>query len=160
MIIAWREFVFSIHAQLFPRITTLNAALEIRVYALVILISSLLLLFLYNGYLTDLPNKNAKIWYIIFSILGLYTQYYIGFLLVANAFVLLIMKRWRIRINTAAFLKRITGFFIMLYFDLGLSHTHVTKSIIRINPDAFLVSFNGFFIFSYKFMINTLSKEM
>ena len=70
------------------------AALEIRVYAFGILLSALLLLFFYDGYLTEIPQNKAQIWYVIVAILSLYTQYYLGFILVANGCVILGFKRW------------------------------------------------------------------
>jgi hypothetical protein len=74
---------------------TIYAAVEIRLYAMAILFSVLLLLFFYDGYLAELPKKGARFWYILFAVLSLYTQYFLGFLLVANALVLLVLKRWK-----------------------------------------------------------------
>ncbi len=71
------------------------AAVEMRVYALVILMSGLLLLFFYDGFLEE-PSHHASRWlYVLVSILALYTQYYVGFLLLANACALLVLRRWR-----------------------------------------------------------------
>ena len=78
---------------------TIWAAIEIRVYALVILIATLLLLFFFDGYLKEKVDKKARYFYVILSICGLYTQYFIGFLLVANGAALLITKRWRNLLN-------------------------------------------------------------
>ena len=73
----------------------IKMALEIRVYAFCMLLSALLLLFFYDGYFSDRSTTKAKVLYILFSILALYTQYYLGYLLVANAVILLISKRWK-----------------------------------------------------------------
>lgn len=73
----------------------IEAAIEIRCYALVFLFSALLCFFFMDAYLTDEPNVRAKWFYILFSIVSLYTFYYLGFLLVANAISLIILKRWR-----------------------------------------------------------------
>jgi len=75
---------------------TIYAAVEIRVYALVILLSVLLLLFFYDGYLSKVPKPKSRYFYILLSILALYTQYYLGFILVANASALLVLRRWKI----------------------------------------------------------------
>ena len=75
---------------------TIYAAVEIRVYALVILLSALLLLCFFDGYLSARPRPRARVLYLLLSILALYTYYYLGFLLVANAFVLLLLRRWRL----------------------------------------------------------------
>ncbi|HEY0323687.1 MAG TPA: hypothetical protein VGC66_22220 [Pyrinomonadaceae bacterium] len=74
---------------------TIWAATEIRLYALGILLSSLLLLFFYDGFFTDKPRRGAQVIYFVLSVAALYTQYYLGFLLVANAAALLILRRWR-----------------------------------------------------------------
>lgn len=71
------------------------AAVEMRMYALVILLSGLLLRFFFDGFLEDSPRSKARWWYVLVSILALYTQYYLGFLLVANACTLLLLRRWR-----------------------------------------------------------------
>lgn len=70
------------------------AALEIRVYAFGTLLSALLLLLFYDGYLAENPHNKAQLWYIFVAILSLYTQYYLGFLLCANGCVILYFKRW------------------------------------------------------------------
>jgi uncharacterized membrane protein len=74
---------------------TIWAAVEIRLYAFAILLSALLLLFFFNGYLSDVPNHKARWGYVLVSILSLYTQYFLGFLLVATGCTLLILKRWQ-----------------------------------------------------------------
>ncbi len=71
------------------------ASVEIRVYALAILLSSLLLFNFYCGYLSDNPSRRNRIFYIILSIVSLYTQYYLGFLLVTNAVVLITFRKWK-----------------------------------------------------------------
>jgi len=71
------------------------AAVEMRVYALVILMSGLLLLLFYDGFLEE-PSHHPSRWlYVLVSIVALYTQYYVGFLLLANACALLVLRRWR-----------------------------------------------------------------
>ncbi len=69
-------------------------AVEIRLYAFAILLSALLLLLFFDGYLTEVPQTKARWFYVLFSVLALYTQYYFGFLLVANALTLLVLRRW------------------------------------------------------------------
>ena len=68
-------------------------ALEIRVYALIVLVSLLLLLFFYDGFLEDEPNTGARWWYALTVCVALYTQYYLAFLVLAQALVLLTMRR-------------------------------------------------------------------
>lgn len=71
------------------------ASLEIRAFALVLFLSLLILINFYNSYYNDQITKANRAIYILLAILGIYTQYYIGFLLFANAVVLLLMKNWR-----------------------------------------------------------------
>jgi 4-amino-4-deoxy-L-arabinose transferase-like glycosyltransferase len=71
------------------------AALEIRLYALALLLSALLLLLFHDGYLAAEPRRAARWGYGIIALAAVYTQYYLGFLLVAGAVALLVLKRWR-----------------------------------------------------------------
>lgn len=74
---------------------TIAVAVDVRLYALVLLLSSLLLLTFYDGFLSESPKRRSQVFYVLLSIITLYTQYYTGFLLVANACALLILRRWR-----------------------------------------------------------------
>ncbi|HVE55722.1 MAG TPA: glycosyltransferase family 39 protein, partial [Pyrinomonadaceae bacterium] len=79
------------------------ASLEIRVYSLVILLSVLLLKLFFEGYLIDenISREDAKgqrstqIFYVLTAIVALYTNYYLGFLLVGNFCALLVLRKWR-----------------------------------------------------------------
>lgn len=71
------------------------SALDIRLYSLMLLLSGLLLLFFYDGYLDEKPRRSSRILYVIVAVLSLYTQYYLGFQLVAGAVVLMMLRRWR-----------------------------------------------------------------
>lgn len=74
------------------------ASLEIRVYSLVILLSVLLLKFWFeiNFQRRDAKTQGRKeIFYVLISIAALYTNYYLGFLLVGNFCALLILRKWR-----------------------------------------------------------------
>jgi hypothetical protein len=70
------------------------AAVEIRVYAMVILLCALLLLVFFKSCLAPGVQPPSRTWNGILAVSALYTQYYLGFLLVANAVALLILKRW------------------------------------------------------------------
>lgn len=82
---------FALHPYLFW------ASLEIRVYSSVILLAVLLLNFFYDGYFeTDSKTqKRARIFYVILSVIALYTNYYLGFLLVGNFIALPVLRKWR-----------------------------------------------------------------
>ncbi len=70
-------------------------SLDIRLYMMMTLLSGLLLVLFYDGYLSEEPKKRARVLYTIVAIVSLYTQYYIGFQLFAAAFALLMLGRWR-----------------------------------------------------------------
>ncbi|MEO6393611.1 MAG: glycosyltransferase family 39 protein [Pyrinomonadaceae bacterium] len=70
-------------------------AVDIRVYAFALLLASLLLVLFFDGYLSD-EAPGWKRWaYLVVALLALYTQYYLGFLLLANALALVFQRRWR-----------------------------------------------------------------
>jgi len=69
--------------------------LEIRLYALVILLSLLILVGFLKTYYNGPSGYSNRIVFIILAIIGVYTQYYIGFLLLANSVVLLLSRRTR-----------------------------------------------------------------
>jgi hypothetical protein len=60
-----------------------------------VLLSGLLFVLFYDGYLAETTKKTSRIFYIIVSVLSLYTQYYLGFQLVAAAIALIFVCRWR-----------------------------------------------------------------
>ena len=70
-------------------------ALDIRLYAMMTLLSGLLLVFFYDGFLAEQTNKRARMIYTILAVVSLYTQYYIGFQLFAGAVALLACRKWR-----------------------------------------------------------------
>ncbi len=97
-----RRYVPRVHAGWLAGVVALHpfavwAALEIRVYALVILLSALLLQLFFDGYLArEVRPARARALYLLLSILALYTHYYLGFLLVGCACVLLLRRDWRV----------------------------------------------------------------
>ena len=75
--------------------TIIFTLLEIRLFALVILISIILIKIFYESYYKGKITVQSKVLYILFAIIGIFTQYFIGFLLFANAIVLLFEKKNR-----------------------------------------------------------------
>ncbi|HEY0428751.1 MAG TPA: glycosyltransferase family 39 protein [Pyrinomonadaceae bacterium] len=74
------------------------ASLEIRLYSLIILISVLLLKFFYQGYLSNTDSETRRkeqIYFVLTSVVALYTNYYLGFLLVGCFAALVALRRWR-----------------------------------------------------------------
>src|SRR6185369_12200860 len=71
------------------------ASLEIRVYSLVILLSVLLLKFFTEGYLETNGKSEGRerFFFVLTAIIALYTNYYLGFLLVGFFVALLVLRR-------------------------------------------------------------------
>jgi len=79
--------IFALHPFLFW------ASTETRGYSLTILLSALLLRFFYDAYLAEEPARKAKIYYIAVALIALYTNYFLGFLLVGNFCALLALRK-------------------------------------------------------------------
>jgi uncharacterized membrane protein len=83
-------------------VTALNpliiwTASEMRVYALMLLIGATLTWSFFEGFLVERPSRRARIVYAVVALVGLYTQYYIGFALAAHFITLLLVRRTGIR---------------------------------------------------------------
>lgn len=83
------------------------AAVEIRLYALAMLLAGLLLLAFYDGFLAARPSRAAQIWYVVLSILAAYTQYFLICLIVAQGALLLTRNR-------KALLRYLFGQFVVI----------------------------------------------
>lgn len=96
-IAVFAAFFFAIHPYL------IFASLEIRVYSLIILLTLLLTKLFFIGHLerrkTEVERRQfitkKHILFILTAIISLYTNYYLGFILVAFVVVLLVLKRWK-----------------------------------------------------------------
>jgi uncharacterized membrane protein len=96
---AWKKaffvtFFFAIHPFL------IWASLEIRVYSSVILLSVLLIKLFHDGYFENQADEEkffskTRLFYVLCAITALYTNYYLGFLLVGNFTALLAAKKWK-----------------------------------------------------------------
>lgn len=74
------------------------AAVEIRLYAFVMLLTALLLRLFYDGWLKSAafePRALERILFVFLAIVGLYTQYYLGFLLAGCGLALILRVQWR-----------------------------------------------------------------
>jgi hypothetical protein len=69
------------------------AAVELRVYALIVLMSALLLRTFFDAFVEENPSKTAAIAYAVCVGVALYTQYYLAFLIAAQAATLLFYNR-------------------------------------------------------------------
>jgi hypothetical protein len=70
-----------------------DVAVEIRVYAMVMLLSALLFYLFLAGYV-DNGSRWQRIAFVAVALIALYTQYYLGFLLPAFAVALVALRRW------------------------------------------------------------------
>lgn len=74
---------------------TVFLAVNVRFYALALLLSALLLRFFYDGYLAqDSSSATARRYFLVVAVLGLYTHYFLGFLLVGGAVVLFSLRQF------------------------------------------------------------------
>ena len=93
-----QRYLPSIDARLVTFAVALNpfliwAALEIRVYALIVLVSALLLLTCYDAFLRE-NRSMPSMWYFAFWVcVALYTQYYLAFLIIALGAQVFIARR-------------------------------------------------------------------
>lgn len=85
---AWLIAVLAVHP------FTIWAATEIRVYALVLLLSAVLFRLFFDGFLASSPQHHARWGYYAVALLSLYTYYFLGFLLIAQGCTLLVRRRW------------------------------------------------------------------
>jgi uncharacterized membrane protein len=69
------------------------AALEIRVYAMIVLVSALLLLAFYDAFMAQRRTTGAAIAYAACVALALYTQYYLAFLVAGQALAVVVFYR-------------------------------------------------------------------
>ena len=74
----WLAVVFAVNP------VVLWTALEIRAYALVLLLAAALLLFLHRGFLDPRGTARDRALYSAIAVLAVYTQYYLALLLLAN----------------------------------------------------------------------------
>ncbi|HAX75048.1 MAG TPA: hypothetical protein DCY88_04230 [Cyanobacteria bacterium UBA11372] len=133
---------------------TIWAAVEIRVYAFVILLSALLMLFFFDGYLSEQPNTLARWAYVEVAILGLYTQYFIAFLLVAQGIAFLVFKGWRaLRKSLLEIIVVVLGFLpILLIVPHQISeHTTGVPKTFSISESLRVIMWNSI---NYIFPIN------
>jgi hypothetical protein len=93
-----RRYIDGIHPALVLGAVAFNpfvvwASLEIRPYAAAVMLSTLLVYLFFRGFVDERPNAPARFAYAAFTIVAVYTQYYLGGLLVAGALALLVLRR-------------------------------------------------------------------
>jgi hypothetical protein len=117
----WVAAVLALHPLM------VGSAIEIRVYALVILLTALLLLLFFDGFVADMGSARARWLYLLVSVVSLYTYYYLGFILFANACALLVLRRWRLLFLYLAHMTAVALCFVpMTLIVLGQVTTHTS----------------------------------
>jgi hypothetical protein len=104
------------------------AAVEMRVYALVLLIGAALTWAFFCGFLIPQPSQRARLWYVFLAIAGLYTQYYVGFLLLAHGLTLLAANRQAVRNFVIAGAVITLGF--APFLGVAVMHTRSSGSFV------------------------------
>jgi hypothetical protein len=108
---------------------TVWAALEIRTYSLLIFLSTILIYSFLSYYLA---SKNFHLYlFLITCVIGLYTQYYFVFLIIALTFSLLVFKGWRAFFKLCLYLIPVVLMFLpnLIFLKENLSMQHTS------NPD-------------------------
>lgn len=104
----------------------LYAATEIRAYAFVILLAALLLVLFHDGFYVERPRRAMQTLFALTALAAISTFYYMGFLLVAPAAVLLAERRWRVLSAYIGWVV-LVGAVFMPGFLLGVRHTGVVS---------------------------------
>lgn len=105
------------------------AAVEIRAYPLSVLLSALLLLFFYDGYLSSQPTVRARWIHAGVAVIALYTHYFLGSLLVAGGFCLLCLRRWRSLFTYVLFMLGVGLCFIPM-LSLVIHHLSARNAVV------------------------------
>ena len=128
---------------------TVWAGLEIRVYAFLILLSSIAIWFFIRFY-TDNKKKDLYI-FLIVGLIGVYTQYFFTLEIAALAFSLLVFKGWKAFFNLCLYLLPVVLLFlpnlIFLPNQLHMHQYHLTEysfvrrfSAVLYSPQNFLLA--------------------
>ncbi len=128
-------------------------ALEIRVYALVILLSTLAMWLFLDVYTQTSINPPfyKRLLYSIVALISIYTQYYLVFLFVGNFIFLLLNRQWKfVRIYLIDMILPVISSLYLLIYLLTQISIHSYTTIIPISLDR-LISINTYKISSYLF---------
>jgi hypothetical protein len=71
------------------------AAIEARCYAMVILLSALLVSLFASGFMVTAPRLRSRLAFAVAAVASLYTFYFLGFMIAAGGVILVAAKRWR-----------------------------------------------------------------
>ena len=96
---------------------TVWAALEIRLYAFAILLSALLIYTIFKYYIEN--RKKYLWWFLILSLIGLYTQYYFSFLIFSIGILVFLFKGFKEFFKLSSYLIVVVLLFIPNLFIMG-----------------------------------------
>jgi hypothetical protein len=115
VVLAARRIAPRVPPAVVAALTALNpvfvwAASELRVYALVLLIGAALTWLFFEGFLVAPAARRAQLCYTALALGGLYTQYYVGFVLAVHLLTLLALRRGTLRAFVASMVVVALGF--------------------------------------------------
>jgi hypothetical protein len=133
-----RRYLPEIRASWVTPLVALNpaliwAALEIRVYALIILLSSLLMLAFYDYFIAEAPSRKAGITYAALCLVAAYTQFYLLFLIAAQGVIVLLYRRSAL-LRYAAVIVLV---FVALLPLAGMMRAQASNAAAQFSPPAF-----------------------
>lgn len=96
---------------------TVWASLEIRLYALLILLCLSTIYLLYQIYFYN--RTKLKVFYVLVGIVGVYTQYYFVFFIISLSFIILLSKGWRTFFNFCLWSLIIAACFMPNFLFIG-----------------------------------------
>lgn len=105
--------IFALHPFLFW------ASVESRGYSLSILLTALLLRYLHDAYIEEKPTISTQFVYITLCVVALYTNYFLGFFLVANFCALLTLRRFKPAAFYIGHMAVVGVFFLPLFLMLA-----------------------------------------
>jgi uncharacterized membrane protein len=130
------------------------AALEIRVYAMVLLFSVILIWVFLNTYTSgQKPLLSKRILYSILALLSVYIQYYLVFLLIGNFVFLIINKEWKsARLYVFDMILPILGFIFLISNisnQMSIHYYQNESSLSLLNIVVFPVEKASMYLFPY-----------
>lgn len=105
------------------------ATLDIRLYSMITAISAGMLVLFHDGYFRDEARRPARVALLGLAVIALYTQYYLGFQLVAFAVALAVCGKWRplrdyvIRMSAAGLIFSPMAFVVFRQAGIVSGHT-------------------------------------
>lgn len=97
-------------------------ATEVRLYAMILFLSTASLYYYFRYFIDASGQKKELILYLVFALIGVFTQYLFTFLLIGQALVLIVFKGWRPFIRIVLYLMPVALLFGLNVFAF---HDHM-----------------------------------